>query len=141
MRDKFKSPTVKIQNPSVKKINYSQEGKKSAKRTMEKLKTLSLDDLIQGKRLSNPSNAWNFMEIAIILNFRIRIILIQIVYHKLNSEKFSISSLNCHVLRENHENDNFSDFYESTLHMTFAIFLKTTILIMSIFVKIFKNHI
>ena len=49
---------------------------------MEKLKTLSLDDLIQGKHLSY---AWIFMEIAIISSDRIRIIRIQIPFQIGNS--------------------------------------------------------
>ena len=47
-------------------------------------------------------------------------------------------------LSENHINDNWvelSDFFEFTLYMTFAIFLKMAISTMAIFLKNFKNHI
>jgi len=44
---------------------------------------------------------------------------------------------------KNHKNDNqgeLMDFYELTLNMIFAIFLKMAIPRMTIFVKILKNH-
>ena len=47
-------------------------------------------------------------------------------------------------LRKNHKNDiqgEFPDFYELTLYINFANFLKTVIPIMIIFVAKFKNHI
>ena len=55
--------------------------------------------------------------------------------------RISFFSSNLPFLRQNHKNDNLSDFfdfYEFALYMNFAIFLKMTISKMVIFVKILK---
>ena len=68
------------------------------------------------------------------------------IYGQLNPRNFKIFILKSKLsfLRENHKNDNsdeFPDFYEFTLYMNFANFLKMTIQMMAIFDRNFKNHI